>query len=686
MDVLNHDDDYSFLEKEWGPLEPEPAPVAVARPVDHEKIAAIVETLTPQQREAVEHRGSPLVILAGAGTGKTTALTARIAHIIASGDATPEEILAVTFTKKAANELKVRLQRRFNDELHGMTVGTFHAICARMLREHYDKFYVKQDFVIMDSDDQKRMVRRIARSIYGKNCDPDLIDFALDFIENVRGNPAERRHLLSEADRAVYNIYAQYEKLKREDGVLDFTDLISVVNDAFYNGTVDPSIFGDRYKHVLVDEYQDTNGLQFSWLQQLTWNNPNLAVVGDDDQVLYSWRGARIENILEFHKQFENTKIIRLEQNFRSTGYILDVANELISHNQTRLGKTLFTHDEPGNKVKVLDFLNADDEATWILRKIKRALELGVSPADIAILSRASHVLNILEQRLTFEGIPYVLSGGKRFQDRAEIRDAMAYLRLAANPEDSSAFERVVNSPKRGMGDVAIKKIVHACERAREVRSNLTLLDIARNHSVGKTLSGSVPEKLGEFVDAIRNANKLFWRGGTAAAVLEQLLNESGYLADIDRQIEEAGESNEQSILETLKVRKENLADLLTIGADKQPLELVEHLGLSEDGKAKASEAVWVGTIHAAKGLEFPMVFGVGWEENVLPSWQALSSEGDAVDEERRCAYVLVTRARKSLFLTTTGERFQKPANPSRFLGDLPQDAVQYLEIDEVAD
>ena len=683
MENLAQHDDYAFLEKEWGPLEPAAAPV---RQADNAKLAAIVETLTPQQREAVEHRGSPLVILAGAGTGKTTALTARIAHIIASGDAIPEEILAVTFTNKAAKELKVRLQKRFDDELHGMTVGTFHSICAKMLRDNFDMFGVKQDFVIMDSDDQKRMVKRIARSIYGKNCDPDLMDAALEFIEEVRSNPERRLMMLAESDQAIYNIYAQYEKLKREDGVLDFTDLIAIVTDAFHKGHVDPAYFANQYKHVLVDEYQDTNGLQFAWLKHLTHDNPNLAVVGDDDQVLYSWRGARIENILKFPELFDNTKIIRLEQNFRSTGHILHVANELISHNETRLGKTLVTDDHLGEKVRVIDFETADDEATMVVRKIKATIAAGVSPAEIAILSRASHVLNIIEQRLTFEGIPYVLSGGKRFQDKAEIRDAMAYLRLAANPEDSSAFERVVNTPKRGMGEVAIKKIVNACEKAREARANLTLLDIARNHSVGKTLSGSVPEQLGKFVEAIRSANRLFWRGGTAATVLQHVLEESGYLADLDRQIEEAEDSNETALMETLKVRRDNLADLVTIGADKQPLELVEHLGLSEDGRAKPSEAVWVGTIHAAKGLEFPMVFGIGWEENILPSWQSINGdEGENVDEERRCAYVLVTRARKLLFLTYTGERFQKAAIPSRFITDLPQEAIEGITIDSLS-
>lgn len=645
------------------------------------KIAEIVDGLTGQQREAVEHRGSPVVILAGAGTGKTTALTSRIAHIIASGDAKPEEILAVTFTNKAARELETRLKRKLDDDLNGMTVGTFHSICARMLREYYDLFGVKQDYVIMDSDDQKRLVRRIAKAIYGKNVDKELVEAALDFIENVRGNPIEKKDLLSRADPAIYNIYAQYEKTKNDDGVLDFTDLISIVTESFYNGIVDPEIFASKWKHILVDEYQDTNGLQFAWLQHIAQGNPNLAVVGDDDQVLYSWRGARIENILDFPKFFDDVKVIRLEQNFRSTGHILDVANAVISKNEKRLGKTLFTDAEKGHKVEVIDFLNADDEAEWMISKVKESLAAGMKPSSIAILTRASHVLNIVEQRMTFAGIPYVLSGGRRFQDKAEIRDAMAYLRLAANPDDSSAFERVVNVPKRGMGDMAVKKIVEASEHAREMRANMTLLDIARNHTVGKTLSGNVPEQLGGFVEAIRKANRLFWRGGTASEVLKLVLDESGYIEDLRQQLIDAKEAGENSLVEQVQNRINNIMDLDRIGADKQPLQLVEHLGLTEDGRAKKEDAVWVGTIHAAKGLEWPLVIGVGWEENVLPSWQALQEGGNSLDEERRCAYVQITRAREKLFITTTGERFQKPASPSRFLGDIPEESSIRSEV-----
>jgi DNA helicase-2/ATP-dependent DNA helicase PcrA len=374
-------------------------------------------------------------------------------------------------------------------------------------------------------------------------------------------------------------------------------------------------------------------------------------------------------------------KVIRLEQNFRSTGHILDVANAVIDQNETRLGKTLFTTAEKGEKVELVNFLDAEDESRWIVDRIKGEISKGTVNSDIAVLTRASHVLNLVCQKMTREGIPYVLSGGRRFQDRAEVRDAVAYLRLAANPDDSSAFERVVNVPKRGMGDMAIKKIIDAAEQARQLRANMTLIDISKNFSVGKSLSGNVPEQLSGFVSTIQKANRLFWRGESSAEILKLLLNDSGYIADLRQQLADAKDAEDVALAESVQTRIDNVLDLFNMGKDRNPLELIEHLGLTEDGRAKKGEAVWVGTIHAAKGLEWPLVFGVGWEENILPSWQALQEGGNALDEERRCAYVLITRARTKLYLTTSLERFQKPSSPSRFLGDIPEENSINTEI-----
>ena len=349
---------------EWGALEDDTYESPAAK-----RLQELLEGLTEPQRQSVEHRDAPLVIIAGEGTGKTTALTRRIGHIITSGDGKPEEILVVTFTTKAARELEKRLKSLLDDSLDGITVGTFHAICARMLRDHYHEFGVPQDYVIMDADDQKRLVKRIGKELFGKNVDKDLIDASLAFIENVRGNPDTYDKEMASCDPTIREITRHYEKAKRDDNVLDFTDLINIVVDCFRLGLVDPQIFRDKWKHVLVDEYQDTNGLQFTWLKYIAGNNPNIAVVGDDDQVLYSWRGARIENILEFPESFEDTKVIKLEQNFRSTGHILDAANHLIGHNKARMGKTLFTNDEAGEKPKVLTFADAEAEARWVVEE-----------------------------------------------------------------------------------------------------------------------------------------------------------------------------------------------------------------------------------------------------------------------------------------------------------------------------
>jgi DNA helicase-2/ATP-dependent DNA helicase PcrA len=283
---------------------------------------------------------------------------------------------------------------------------------------------------------------------------------------------------------------------------------------------------------------------------------------------------------------------------------------------------------------------------------------------------------------MTFAGIPYVLSGGKRFQDKMEIRDAIAYLRLAANPDDTNAFERVVNTPKRGMGDVAVKKIIDAVDKARAVNAGISLIDIARNYTVGKSLPGEVPAKLRPFINAIENGNKMFWSGNTAAQVMEQVLTEAGYFEDLDFQIREAKENEENAVVETTQHRIDNIRDLITLGNDMTPLKLIEHLGLAEDGRSKKATGVWIGTIHASKGLEWPYVIGVGWEDNVLPSWQALADGGETLAEERRCGYVEITRARKSLTLTTTGERFQKPAIRSRFLNEIPSDSCEEFNIE----
>lgn len=640
-----------------------------------ERADALLEGLTPQQRQSVLHRGSPIVILAGAGTGKTTALTRRIGHIIATGDARPDEILAVTFTNKAARELEKRIKKLLDDDLSGLTVGTFHSVCARMLRDNAALFGISQDFTIMDSDDQKRMVKRLIKTRCGK-LDADALksisEEVMSLVENVRGNPEDSLDLLTRASDDARFLYYDYDEAKQHDGVLDFTDLLAKVTEGFRHGLVSPEELAGRWKHILVDEYQDTNGLQFEWLQYVVGNKPDLAVVGDDDQVLYTWRGARIENILTFADKFPNTEIVRLEQNFRSTGLILDAANGLIAKNKLRLGKTLFTTEEPGRPVHVRYFVNAEYEARWILEEIKGVIASGKAATDIAVLSRASHALNLVEQKLTWAGIPYVLSGGKRFQDKAEVRDAMAYLRLAANPDDSSSFERVVNTPKRGMGDVAVKRIIDAAEIARKAGIQMTLMDIAENFARSKALPGDIPQKLLGFVEAIRKANTAFWRGANATDLLSLVLEESGYTEALQGALAEAKANGDSQSSDTLQTRMDNIADLLKIGVDMRPIQLVEHLGLSEDGRSRNATGVWVGTIHAAKGLEWPVVIGVAWEDNVLPSWQALAEKGEMLAEERRCAYVEITRAREELTLTTTGERFQKTAEKSRFLDELP--------------
>lgn len=647
----------------------------------HVRAQNLLEGLTPEQAEAVTHRGTPLVILAGAGSGKTNALTKRIAHLIATGDAMPGEILAVTFTNKAARELEKRIKSLLDDDLAGLKVGTFHAICADMLRKNAHYFNVPEDYVILDADDQKRLVKRLAKARWGKHVDADRIDEVMAFMENYRSDPSKAVEIINKTSDEIVGLYYDYEAAKKQDNVLDFTDLISVVYNAFATGTVDVREIAGHWKHILVDEYQDTNGLQFEWLKLIVGSNPNIAVVGDDDQVLYSWRGARIENILTFHEHFPQTKVIRLERNFRSKGYILDAANGLIAKNKQRLGKTLYTAEDKGQPVFIRYFLNADLEAKWIVDEIKSVLAKGEKPENIAILTRASHALNLIENKMTFAGIPYVLSGGRRFQDKAEVRDAMAYMRLASNPDDSASFERIVNTPKRGIGDIGIKKMLEGAEAARKAGTHLNLLQVADTFSRTKAFPGDVPAKLQQFVETMTKASAMFWRNATASELLTYLLDETGYRDEIRRVMEEAKSINDMTTFETAATRLSNLADLEQLGREMNPLELIEHLGLSEDGRSRNAKGVWIGTIHAAKGLEWQRVISVGWEENMFPTWQALAEKGDKLAEERRCAYVVITRARESLTITTTGERFLKPAIRSRFLADLPESACQFHDM-----
>lgn len=437
------------------------------------------------------------------------------------------------------------------------------------------------------------------------------------------------------------------------------------------------------------DEYQDTNGLQYEWLRYVLGDNPNIVVVGDDDQSIYGWRGAKIENILEFHKNFPNTKVIKLEENFRSYKPILEAANGIIGRNRNRLGKKLFTNRHPPNgadgqprdpdPVVIRYFINSDIEARWITGEIKATIASGVPATDIAVLSRAGTPLQVIQQRLTMSGIPFVVSGGQKLQEKAEIKDALAYLRLAVNPDDGAALDRIINMPRRGVGDTYVKKILDAADLARKQGIELSLMQVVESFAKSKTFPGSTPERVREFVDVMNKANGMFWTDATAGQLLAYLMEATGYRAMVRSDLDEAKLSGDHKKAELLGNRLDSLADLEILGKTMGPLELIEQVGFADEGRGRNATGVWLGTIHAAKGLEWPIVFGIGWEENIFPTWQSLQEKGEKLAEERRCAYVEITRARETLILTTTGERNLKPASPSRFLDELP-DSVLYID------
>jgi DNA helicase-2/ATP-dependent DNA helicase PcrA len=667
----------------------EPEPEARPSPAS-ERAVALLQGLTEQQREAVLHRGSPLVILAGAGTGKTETMTRRIAHLIASGDARPEEILAITFTNKAAAELEERIKHKLDDDLNGLSVGTFHRISGRLLRENYHLFGVSEDYQILDPAETKRIIRGLAKDRWGKDVDKETIEEAEKFIEDVGNDPLTMPQKIAEADYDIRGIYNDYRDEKAKLNSLDFNDMIQIAHDAFAHGNVDPAEICGRWRHVVVDEYQDTNGLQYEWLRYVLGDNPNIAVVGDDDQSIYGWRGARIENILEFHENFADTRIIKLEENFRSYKPILDAANGIISRNRNRMGKRLYTNRRPPDgpdgsprdpdPVIIRYFINSDIEARWITGEIKAAVASGTPPTDIAVLSRAGTPLQLIQQKLTMAGIPYVVSGGQKLQEKAEIKDALAYMRLAVNPDDGAALDRIINVPRRGVGDTYVKKILDAADLARKQGVELSLMQVVESFAKSRIFPGSTPERVREFVDVMNQANAMFWTDATAAQMMAFLMERTGYRAFLQSDLEEARQSGDSKKADMLGGRLDSLADLEILGKTMGPIELIEQVGFADEGRGRNATGVWLGTIHAAKGLEWPIVFGIGWEENVFPTWQSLQEKGEKLAEERRCAYVQITRARETLILTTTGERNLKPASRSRFLDELPDAACLYID------
>ena len=651
-----------------------PAPYLGAVPESPAPIAtdpAYLSGLNAPQREAVLATEGPVLVLAGAGTGKTSALTARLAHLIATRRAWPSQILAVTFTNKAAREMKERIARISGGAIEGMPwLGTFHSVAAKMLRSNAELVGLQSNFTILDTDDQLRLLKQliVAAELDEKRWPARQLAGVIDRWKNRGWTPAQIDAGESEAfaNGRGAELYARYQERLRTLNACDFGDLLLHMLAIFRQHDDVLAAYRERFKYILVDEYQDTNASQYEWLRLLAEPRRNLCCVGDDDQSIYSWRGAEVANILRFEVDFPGAAIIRLEQNYRSTPHILAAATGLIAHNSGRLGKTLWTASNGGDKVRVIGVWDGPEEARRVGEEIEGHTRAGEgSLDDAAILVRAQFQTREFEERFIAIGLAYQIIGGFRFYERAEIRDALAYLRLISQPADDLAFERIVNVPKRGLGDKAVERI-HSFARA----TGQPLLLAAAQMLDSDELTPQARRSLGRFVGDVARWRNLDLPHPELARII---LDESGYTAALqaERSAESAGR------LENLTELTRAMEEYDTLGA------FLEHVSLVMDNDAARGEPkVTIMTIHAAKGLEFPLVFLAGWEEGVFPSQRALDEGGLAsLEEERRLAYVAITRARaRATILHAANRRIYgqwTSSIPSRFVAELPQDHIE---------
>jgi len=628
--------------------------------------------LNPPQREAVLTTEGPVLMLAGAGTGKTAALTHRLAHLVHSRLAWPSEILCVTFTNKAAREMRERVGQLIGPAVEGMPwLGTFHSIGAKMLRRHAGVVGLESNFTIIDTDDQLRLLKQIitGSGLDEKRWPAKQLAGLIDRWKNRGLNPddldaAENEAYANGRGQEFYRIYQQ--RLKALNAC-DFGDLLLHILNIFRRERDILEQYQQRFKYVLVDEYQDTNAVQYLWLRLLAQSRKNVCVVGDDDQSIYSWRGAEVANILRFEKDFPGAKIIRLEQNYRSTPDILAAASGLIGENSQRLGKNLWTERAGGDPVRVIGVWDGPEEARRVSEEIERLEREGAPLDKVAILVRAQYQTREFEDRFIQIGLNYRIIGGFRFYERAEIRDALAYLRLIAQPSDDLAFERIHNQPKRGLGAKALEAM-HRHARATGKPLAAAALDLANADGLPRRATGTVAALLRDLARWREAADML-----SPAELLRMVMGECGYNAMLaaDRSAESAG-------------RAENLSELARAMEDYESLgAFLEHVSLVMDNDAADdTEKVTIMTIHAAKGLEFDNLFLPGWEEGVFPSQRALDEGGLAsLEEERRLAYVAITRARRRCtILHAANRRIYGQWNssiPSRFIEELPPAHIQ---------
>ncbi len=653
-------------------------PVANPQAAAPATLAPYLADLNEKQREAVETLDGPVLVLAGAGTGKTRTLTTRLAHLLFSGKARPWEILAVTFTNKAAAEMKERVAALLRRPVEGWYLGTFHALGARMLRRHAESVGLKPNFTILDTDDQIRLLKQLmqAEQVDDKKWPARALLAVIQRWKDRALTPDK----LSAADVGdfaggrAHELYAQYQERLKTLNAADFGDLLLHVITLFQSHPDVLAEYQRQFKFLLVDEYQDTNVAQYLWLRLLaqapadgTEARHNICCVGDDDQSIYGWRGAEVGNILRFEKDFPGAKIIRLEQNYRSTPHILSAASGLIAQNEDRLGKTLWTEAEAGEPIRVRGLWDGEEEARYVGEEVEALHTKGHALAEVAVLVRAGFQTREFEERFITLGLPYRVIGGPRFYERREIRDAMAYFRVVVQPDDDLAFERIINVPKRGIGPAALQAL-HGLARAQEIPLTLAAARLVATDELKPAARRSIAALIESFDR---------WRALLGQIdhtdLAETILDESGYteMWQRDKSAEAPG-------------RLENLKELIRALEAFDNLEgFLEHVSLvMENDEAAGGDRVNLMTLHGAKGLEFDSVFLPGWEEGIFPSQRTLDETGlTGLEEERRLAYVGITRARRRVFISYAANRRVynqwQTSLPSRFLEELPDDFVE---------
>lgn len=645
-------------------------------------VSQLLDSLNEKQRDVVAAPLQNMLVLAGAGSGKTRVLVQRIAWLMKVENASPHSILAVTFTNKAAAEMRARVEQTVDGNTHGMWIGTFHGLAHRLLRMHFQEAKLPQTFQVLDSDDQLRLVKRIVRSlnIDEKRYPPKQLQWYINGKKDEGIRPKHIEVFDDPTEQTFVSVYKGYQEACDRSGLVDFAELLLRAHELWLNNPVLLEHYQQRFKHILVDEFQDTNAIQYAWLNILGKARSKVMIVGDDDQSIYGWRGAKIENIERFLTDFDNTQTIKLEQNYRSTANILNAANQLISNNNNRLGKELWTEDESGEKISIYTAFNEIDEARFIAGRIAEWKKEDGTLDDVAILYRSNAQSRLLEEALLQGNLAYRIYGGQRFFERQEIKDALAYMRIINNRDDDAAFERIINTPTRGIGNQSIS-IVRDAARSLE----LTLWQACQHMLSNEQLKGRSAKVIKNFVDLI---NQL--EDDSCNLNLDQQANfviqHSGLKAMYQA---EKGERAEARI--------ENLNELVTACQTFEPdAELEEeqtkltafltHAAL-ESGESQADEyepAVQLMTMHSAKGLEFPLVFIAGLEEGMFPSQQSVEEIG-RLEEERRLCYVGMTRAMRKLYLCHAESRRlygqEKYHKPSRFLRELPNECTEEIRL-----